>query len=189
MAIAITPFTALCGFLPLPKIATYLTSTPEFASLVPPAIVSIFTAIAWSPTPTEPLEKGALRDVFSALMTAEESAVQTALATLVARYEAGNVKEEEQDVYELVIRLNSQFPGDIGVFCAFVLNYIKLEPGEAIFLGAGEPHAYVSGGEFLAFWRWQAESSTLFRLRYHGMYGNIGQCRSRRPNAQTARHT
>ncbi len=151
MAIAITPFTALCGFLPLPKIATYLTSTPEFASLIPPAIVSIFTAIAWSPTPTEPLEKGALRDVFSALMTAEESAVQTALATLVARYEAGNVKEEEQDVYELVIGLNSQFPGDIGVFCAFVLNYIKLEPGEAIFLGAGEPHAYVSGGERLPF--------------------------------------
>jgi hypothetical protein len=34
------------------------------------------------------------------------------------------------------------------VFCAFLLNYVSLQPGEAIFLGAGEPHAYVSGGTF-----------------------------------------
>jgi len=46
---------------------------------------------------------------------------------------------------DLVIRLHDQFPGDIGVFCPFVLNYVELEKGEAIFLGAGEPHAYVSG--------------------------------------------
>ena len=27
-----------------------------------------------------------------------------------------------------------------------MLNYIKMKPGDAIFLAAGEPHAYVSGG-------------------------------------------
>jgi len=43
------------------------------------------------------------------------------------------------------LKLNAQFPGDIGVFCPFMLNYVKLAPGEAMFLGAGEPHAYVSG--------------------------------------------
>jgi len=53
--------------------------------------------------------------------------------------------EEEDEVRELVLRLNAQFPNDIGIFCAFLLNYVKLSPGEAIFLGAGEPHAYISG--------------------------------------------
>ena len=49
---------------------------------------------------------------------------------------------------ELVLRLNSQFPGDVGVFAAFFLNHMKLKPGEAMFLAANLPHAYLSGGKF-----------------------------------------
>jgi mannose-6-phosphate isomerase len=152
MAIAITPFTALCGFLPLPEIATNLTSTPEFAALVPPTIASNFISLSSSADPTGQQEKMALRDVFSAVMTAEESVVKTQLATLVQRYKtSGPSAGEKQDVADLVVTLDEQFPGDIGVFCAFLLNYVKLQPGEAIFLGAGEPHAYVSGGKSDAF--------------------------------------
>ncbi|KAH9037636.1 mannose-6-phosphate isomerase [Lactarius pseudohatsudake] len=118
MALAITPFAALCGFLPLTRIATYL------ARLV---------------------SKQSLRDVFSAVMTAQANTFTNQLSKLTARYEAGSVHPEEEDVRELVLRLNAQFPNDIGIFCAFLLNYVKLSPGEAIFLGAGEPHAYISG--------------------------------------------
>ena len=66
---------------------------------------------------------------------------------LVARYrrEDGTPKEDAE-IRALVLRLHDQFPGDIGVFCAFLLNVVHLQPGEAIFLGAGEPHAYISGG-------------------------------------------
>lgn len=80
-------------------------------------------------------------------MTAEESRFVPALETLVERYKGGQVNEKEERLADLVIRLHDQFPGDIGVFCSFMLNYVKLEKGEAVFLGAGEPHAYVSGGE------------------------------------------
>jgi mannose-6-phosphate isomerase len=147
MAIALTPFTALCGFLPLPEIASNLTSTPEFAALVPPTIASTFLELASSAEPEGPKEKMALRDVFAAVMTAPPAEVQMQLATLVARYKTtGPSAGEKQDIADLAVTLNEQFPGDIGVFCAFLLNYLKLEPGEAIFLGAGEPHAYVSGG-------------------------------------------
>jgi mannose-6-phosphate isomerase len=146
MALALTPFTALCGFLPLDKIATYLTLTPEFAALVPGSIANHFRSLAQSRNPTGPEEKAALRDVFAAVMTAEESVFKSQLESLVARYRSGGAKQEETSVVELVQTLNEQFPGDIGVFCAFLLNYLSLNPGEAIFLGAGEPHAYVSGG-------------------------------------------
>jgi mannose-6-phosphate isomerase len=147
MALAITPFTALCGFRPLSEIATFLGSTPELSALVPRSIAAKFVALASTSTPEGPDEKAALRDVFAAVMTAEEPVVKTQLAALVQRYKtSGGVNEEERDVVELVITLNEQFPGDIGIFCAYLLNYIKLQPGEAIFLGAGEPHAYVSGG-------------------------------------------
>ncbi|WP_347343657.1 mannose-6-phosphate isomerase, class I [Jatrophihabitans telluris] len=37
------------------------------------------------------------------------------------------------------------FPGDIGVVLAVLLNYVRLNPGEAIFLRAGNVHAYLRG--------------------------------------------
>ncbi|CAG8465361.1 7764_t:CDS:2 [Paraglomus brasilianum] len=46
---------------------------------------------------------------------------------------------------ELIVRLSTQYPGDIGVFAVLILNYVKLNPGQAIFLGANEPHAYLFG--------------------------------------------
>ena len=141
MALALTPFQALCGFRPLPAIAAFLASTPEFAALVPGAVQDALRAAA----------KQALRDVFAAVMTAEPALFQPALARLVARYKAGDVRPDEEPVKELVVMLDSQFPGDIGVFCAFMLNHMTLKPGEAIFLAAGEPHAYVSGGAFSSF--------------------------------------
>ncbi|KAF8075262.1 mannose-6-phosphate isomerase [Lyophyllum atratum] len=146
MALAITPFRAMCGFQPLLSIATFLNNTPEFAALIPESIRTRFIAISNSPHPTGPAEKAALRDVFSAVMTAGEDTFVPQLDTLVRRYNAHELNPgEEADVVDLVLRLDSQFPRDIGIFCAFLLNHVVLSPGEAIFLGAGEPHAYVSG--------------------------------------------
>ncbi len=50
-----------------------------------------------------------------------------------------------RELADLVIRLDKQFPGDIGLFVLFFLNYIKLEVGEAMFLKADDIHAYLSG--------------------------------------------
>jgi mannose-6-phosphate isomerase len=37
------------------------------------------------------------------------------------------------------------FPGDVGLALGIFLNYVRLRPGEAIFLGAGNVHAYLRG--------------------------------------------
>ncbi|KAF9538535.1 mannose-6-phosphate isomerase [Agrocybe pediades] len=146
MALAITPFRALCGFRPLNEIAAYLNRTPEFRAMIPPTIVDEFLSLSDSKTPDGPAEKAALKNLFSSLMTAEEKDIKEQVASLLKRYKAGETHDgEDGDLVKLVLRLDSQFPGDIGVFCAYVLNYIHLNPGQAIFLGAGEPHAYISG--------------------------------------------
>ena len=146
MALALTDFTALCGFQPLPKIAAYLLSTPEFAALIPPTIASRFANLSQSMNPAGPEEKAALKDLFSSVMTADEETFKKQLDILIARYQHGSVVETEESVKDLVLTLNSQFPHDIGTFCTFMLNYVTMKPGDAIFLAAGEPHAYVSGG-------------------------------------------
>lgn len=42
-------------------------------------------------------------------------------------------------------RLCAQFPGDVGVFAPFLLNTLRLSPGQGVFLAANEPHAYLAG--------------------------------------------
>ena len=37
------------------------------------------------------------------------------------------------------------FPGDIGVVVALLLNHVSLQPGQAIFLEAGNLHSYLQG--------------------------------------------
>lgn len=47
--------------------------------------------------------------------------------------------------YAWACRLDALYPGDVGVVSALLLNLVHLEPGEAIFLDAGNLHAYLSG--------------------------------------------
>jgi mannose-6-phosphate isomerase len=145
MAIAITPFSGFCNFRPLSEISIYLSTVPEFESLLAssnPHAVSSFTPESSDPKP-------ALRAIFEALMTAPDDQVHSALDKLIARYEKGGAKKEEEGVAELAQRLAKQYPGDVGVFCVFLLNVVELKEGEAMFLQADEPHAYITGGTLL----------------------------------------
>jgi mannose-6-phosphate isomerase len=47
--------------------------------------------------------------------------------------------------FALAERLNLLYPGDPGVILALLMNHVFLEPGQALFLDAGNVHAYLSG--------------------------------------------
>lgn len=47
---------------------------------------------------------------------------------------------------DLFLTLHNQYPGDVGCFSIYLLNYILLQPGEAMFLGPNIIHAYLLGG-------------------------------------------
>ncbi len=42
-------------------------------------------------------------------------------------------------------RLAAQYPGDLGVLVALLLNQFRIPAGEAVFVSAGMPHAYLRG--------------------------------------------
>ncbi len=54
-------------------------------------------------------------------------------------------KQSHRDVYEWILRLNREYPEDSGVLAPAFLNFIYLEPGQAVFLGPGILHAYLEG--------------------------------------------
>lgn len=49
------------------------------------------------------------------------------------------------DLYTWLVKLNQVHPGDIGVAAPLYLNLVRLQPGEALYLAAGELHAYLEG--------------------------------------------
>ena len=164
MTIAIAPFEGLCGFRPLEEISHFLETVPSLRSLVGESTAKSFQAETRGRETSDEIDdmeknKKALRAAFSALMKAEKGAIESASKDLVesARKEADHFAggsgrtNSGQELAELVIRLNEQFPGDIGLFIQFFLNYVKLQPGEAMFLKANDIHAYLSGGAFRRF--------------------------------------
>ncbi|KAF9915385.1 Mannose-6-phosphate isomerase [Lobosporangium transversale] len=150
MAIALTEFEALCGFRPLQQISAALDQWPELWALVGDKEAKDFQdAVARTQTieGIKGIKEGrqALRILYTAVMTAEASKVKLELDRLISRLNTNGAAYPSQSIEELLLRIHSQFPGDVGLFSLFFLNYIVLRPGQAIFLAANEPHAYLSG--------------------------------------------
>ncbi|KAG8966052.1 Mannose-6-phosphate isomerase [Tulasnella sp. 425] len=114
-------------------------------ALVSKPIAEAFRKAVTEPQPTHETVQACLRDVFTRLMSAEDAVVQREVEKLIARYESGEAKPAEEGVKDLAIELSKQYPGDVGIFCVFLLNVVKLHAGQAVFLKANEPHAYIYG--------------------------------------------
>lgn len=162
MTIAVTPFEGLCGFRPLAEINHFLQALEPLRKLVGSNAASEFEETVKGNEDTEDegvmrKNKDALRSLFTSLMESSPADIEAASKELVALAEnspasfatlSGEIETNPENPAELaavIQRLNGQFPNDIGLFVFFFLNFIKLEPGEAMFLKADDIHAYVSG--------------------------------------------
>ncbi|PMD15628.1 mannose-6-phosphate isomerase [Hyaloscypha hepaticicola] len=158
MTIAITPFDGLCGFRPLAEISHFFSTVQALKKLVGEKAAEEFQLAVKGKETSEKKEdeeanKKALQRVFGSLMNSKKEDIEKASKELIAEAEkegaefagGGGPSNEGQELADLVVRLDKQFPGDIGLFVLFFLNYVKLEVGEAMFLKADDIHAYLSG--------------------------------------------
>lgn len=157
MTIAITPFDGLCGFRPLAEISHFFSTVPTLKKLVGEEGAAFQSTIKGQETSNKPEDeeknKKALQKAFGALMNAKKEDIENASKELIesakaegADFAGGGLESTPgKELADLVVRLDKQFPGDIGLFVLFFLNYVKLEVGEAMFLKADDIHAYLSG--------------------------------------------
>lgn len=158
MTIAITTFDGLCGFRPLEEISHFLSTVPSLKRLIGESAAQEFQSAVKGHEATENehdtmRNKEALKKLFTALMNSEKEAIATASKDLIDSAKSqgdtfagnGGPSNTGKELADLVIRLDGQFPEDIGLFVLFLLNYVKMEPGEAMFLKADDIHAYLSG--------------------------------------------
>ncbi|KAG5977926.1 hypothetical protein E4U56_006274 [Claviceps arundinis] len=162
MAIAITPFEGLCGFRPLAEISHFLEHVASLRALVGEEAAKELADTVKKTEEQDANNNGAaddekakavLKKAFSALMSSSAEDISKSLPKLVeqaktegAQFAAGGVASTTgATLAELVTRLRGEFGDDIGIFVLFFLNYVSLQPGEALFLVADDIHAYLSG--------------------------------------------
>jgi mannose-6-phosphate isomerase len=120
---ALTTFEALCGFRPVAATLALLDrlAVPELGFL---------RELLTGPDP--------LRAAMAGLLDHPDP--RPVLAALAGRLAAGG-----DPAFDGVRLAAADYPDDVGVLLALLLNHVRLEPGEAIFLPAGNVHAYLRG--------------------------------------------
>ena len=154
MTIAITPFEGLCGFRPLEETSQFLMKVPSLQKLVGREAGEGLVTTVMDKHSDEKKRKEALKTAFGALMSNKPETVDSAAEELLQQIQSEGASFLGGDeaptpggaaLAELLQRSNEQFPHDIGLFVIFFLNYVQLQPGEAMFLRADDIHAYLSG--------------------------------------------
>jgi mannose-6-phosphate isomerase len=115
LLVAVSDFEALCGF------RDPASSAAALSALDAPALKPVVSALGG----------GDLRAAMADLVAVPATVVTEAAAAPGAP--------------ELVRRLAAAYPGDPGVLVALLLNHVTLAPGEAIWMPAGNLHAYLVG--------------------------------------------
>jgi mannose-6-phosphate isomerase len=131
LLLALTTFEALCGFRPVEE------SLHCLAKLQVPDLKPTIAALA----------RGGLRAAIPqliALSGKRRLALVSAVAEAAGRFVAAH-DPEFINTYRWAASLAETYPGDPGVVISLMCNHLKLAPGEAVFLPAGNLHAYLSG--------------------------------------------
>ncbi|WP_055590202.1 mannose-6-phosphate isomerase, class I [Peterkaempfera griseoplana] len=134
MICALSDFDGLCGFR-APAETADLFDHLGVAALAP-----------WAAVLRGAPEEEALRTVLAEVLGADRDGLATVageVAEALEKVAAGDGPHAAScAAYAGAAR---DFPGDPGIIAALLLNHVVLRPGEALYLGAGVPHAYLSG--------------------------------------------
>lgn len=135
LVVALTRFEALAGFRDPHR------TVELFRALEVPALGSYTELLAAQP------DSDGLRTLFTSWITLP----QNVLATLLPQVLDGCVgylsrrKRKFAAEARTVLELAEAYPGDAGVLAALLLNRLTLQPGQGLFLAAGNLHAYLHG--------------------------------------------
>ncbi|PST85366.1 mannose-6-phosphate isomerase, class I [Photobacterium sp. NCIMB 13483] len=129
LVFALTPYQAMNGFRELAEIVEL------FTTINLDVISDLVNTFAANQT------DAGLRDFFEAMLSLEGERKESAVNGLLAFCH----EHKDQPLFALLIDLSEQYPGDIGLFVPLMLNVLTLQPGEAMFLSACTPHAYIKG--------------------------------------------
>ncbi|HTZ52039.1 MAG TPA: mannose-6-phosphate isomerase, class I [Spirochaetia bacterium] len=145
--VALTEFWMLHGFRPLEETVDALSTEPELAPLAA-GITARLAAAGREPEPRQAI----LRELYGRLMEMAQPEVDGILDPLLRRLEteeaAGRLHKEQPGFWAVRASRTYGLPGghrDRGIFSIYLLNLVKLRPGQGTFQPPGVLHAYLEG--------------------------------------------
>ncbi|WP_299566349.1 mannose-6-phosphate isomerase, class I [uncultured Mycolicibacterium sp.] len=135
LLVALGPFEALAGFRPVARTIELL------RALSVPELDPYLNLLVGQP------DADGLRTLFTTWITAPQPDLD-ALIPAVLEGAVNYIRSGETEFaaeMKTALELGERYPGDAGVLAALLLNRISLAPGEAIYLPAGNLHAYLHG--------------------------------------------
>jgi len=135
LLVALQQFDALAGFRPAAR-------TIEFLRALAVSDLDPFIDLL-----NDQSDADGLRALFTTWITAPQPDIDvlvTAVLQGAIHYVSCGATEFAAEA-RTVLELGERYPGDAGVLAALLLNRVTLGPGEAIFLPAGNLHAYLRG--------------------------------------------
>nr|XP_019562884.2 mannose-6-phosphate isomerase-like [Aedes albopictus] len=132
LAIALTDFQAMCGFRPYEEIHRLLSAWPEIETLLGREKIGSLKSGGES----------ALKNLYASLMHSKPEQLEKCISGMVAKMTS---KSNRSELDNLFLQLHKDFPNDVGLLSIYFLNVLNLKPGQAIYLAANVPHAYISG--------------------------------------------
>jgi len=125
---------ALYGFRSLADIVEHCAVYPELRTLLGEAMVQELKETSD--------EKQTLRKLFEAYLNVDATVMEFLVERMVTRLQhATNATALDK----LILQLQEQFPGDCGIFAPLLMNVVTIPHGQALYIGANEPHAYIQG--------------------------------------------
>lgn len=132
--VALETFRALCGFRDPDASAALL------GELAVPALAPTLAALRTGSPPAR--LRAALETLLGLDASARARLIAATTAACVGRLAAESPHTAE---FAMAVELARHYPEDLGVVVALLLNLVTLSPGQAMFLPAGNLHAYLEG--------------------------------------------
>jgi mannose-6-phosphate isomerase len=126
LVFALTPFLAMNAFREFSELLTLLRPVKE----AHPAIERFL----------QQPDASQLRELFAGLLNLAGDEKRRALDILKAE-----LNNQQGEPWQTIRAIAEVYPDDSGLFSPLLLNVVKLNPGEAMFLFAETPHAYLQG--------------------------------------------
>lgn len=136
---ALTEYDALNGFREISEIIAL------FDTAAVPTLDSVLSAFKLQP------DNMGLQTFFAAVMSLSDEEKSQAVRELLNTVKQTDKATDKMTdattkiAFRLIADCAKLYPGDVGLFAPLLLNIITLQPGEAMFLYAETPHAYLHG--------------------------------------------
>jgi mannose-6-phosphate isomerase len=134
---ALTSYQAMNGFRSFKEILALFTQLLSEAEM--PAVDRLVDSFKHNMTPE------GLEAFFTGVLSLSGDEKHQSICALLEYASKHQHPEIDNDLNALVMELAKTYPNDIGLFSPFMLNVLTLKPGEAMYLDARTPHAYLKG--------------------------------------------